>query len=311
MKTIMVLSGGTATAWNICNAIKRVGKDDVKLIVCDINPSYLVHSAMVADKFLEVPAINSKGYYEHMLLLIEQHHVDIIVPLIDMDIKYFHRCSKDLQILNVFSTGPEEKTFNALSNKKNLFRTMSDIGVASPKLFSLEEIFDDIEYFIKPIIGFGSRNVAKMLGSEIKKRDVNKFIIQELCKPIEITADVLINKNKVQCVCRERIETKAGVCTKARVFYDSEIEKKIQIIAEHIPLPEVSCVQFMRNQSDQWLLTDFNLRLGAGSALSAAIGFDIAQSAVALWLNSDNDISMIIPQSEHYVLRYYVELVTR
>jgi len=311
LKNVLVLSGGTATAWNICNAFKKVGSSEVKLIVCDINPSWLVHSSALADVFLEVPPINSPGYYEHMLSIFKEYQVDIVVPLIDMDIRYFSRCNKDLKHLGIFSTAPQASTFDALANKKNLHKTLSELGLGAPRIFSVDEIEDNIEYFVKPIIGYGSRNALKLRGQDIKRMNLEDLIVQELCDPVELTADVFTVDSKVKCLCRERLETKAGVCTKARIFYDPEVEQTLQKIANHITLPEISCVQFMKNKEGKWVITDFNLRLGAGSALSAAVGFDIAQSAVAHWLNMPQKMPLRIPDSEHYVVRYYQELVTK
>jgi len=244
------------------------------------------------------------------LEIFDKYNINILIPLIDWDLQLFPRDSQDLLLRNIFSTAPDKKTFYALSNKKMLHDTARSVGIPTPKIYTMESVDPTIEYFVKPIIGFGSRNVKKILGAEIQSVQADEFIVQEMCEPIEITVDIFCNLGQVSCVCRERLETKAGVCTKARIFRDAVIEDRIRRLASIVSLPECCCAQFMWGKSGDWLLTDFNLRLGAGSALSAAVGFTIAEAAVAVWLKKLPFVFKL-PANEHFVVRHYTELVTK
>lgn len=44
------------------------------MVVCDINPEYLVHTSVLADKYLQVPPIKSSNYYNTMLEHIRREH---------------------------------------------------------------------------------------------------------------------------------------------------------------------------------------------------------------------------------------------
>lgn len=310
MKSVMVLSGGTATAWSICEAVRSVVSSDVKLIVCDTNPEYLVHTSVLADVFLTVPPIASEGYYEYMLQLLKDHRVDILIPLIDLDLQLFPRDDEKLVKMGVFSTAPIRRTFLSLSDKKMLHSTLTALNIPTPALYEKSEVDSQTTYFVKPQLGFGSRNARQMTGAEILHQDIGDCIVQELCGFPELTVDVSVNGEFVLSVCRERIETKAGVCTKARVFRCKEIENSIQKLAENLPLPEVCCMQFMRGKQKEWMLTDCNLRLGAGSALSAAVGFCAAEAAVSRWLGLP-PMTLHQPDHERFVLRHYTEIVTK
>lgn len=310
MKTVMVLSGGTGTAWGICGALEKVSQGNLNLVVCDINPPQLVHTSVLANEYVVVPPIKDEYYYKSILYLLDQHKVDILIPLIDFDLQLFSRDNCDLIKRGIFSTAPEKKTFVALSDKRNLWKTAQDLGVPTPKLYTIDDICVENDYFIKPVVGFGSRGAKRVSGEEIIAYDCKEYIIQELCQPEEITVDISSVFGVTRSVCRERVETKAGVCTKARVFYDAQIASYIERISEHLKLPECCCAQFMKGNSGEWLLTDFNLRLGAGSALSAAVGFDIAFCAAASWLETEI-VLPVIPEEEHYVVRHYSEIVTK
>jgi len=310
LKNVLVLSGGTGTAWSICSALKKIAGETIRLIVCDTNPSFLVHTSVLADIFLTVLPIADPSYYKSMLEVFDKYNIDILIPLIDWDLQMFPRDSQDLLSRNIFSTAPDRKTFQSLSNKKKLHETARSVGVPTPEIYTAETVDPTGEYVIKPIIGFGSRNVKKISGAEIQSIWLDEFIVQEMCQPVEVTVDIFHYLGQVNCVCRERIETKAGVCTKARIFRNRVIEDRIQRFASVVSLPECCCAQFMQGRYGDWLLTDFNLRLGAGSALSAAVGFGVAEAAVAVWLKKPLPI-LKLPNGEHFVVRYYTELVTK
>lgn len=310
MKTIFVTAGGSATAWGICNAIRRVAGERVRLIVSDTNPKHLVHSASLADHFEQVSPIETDGYREHMLKLLSQTKTDVFVPLIDFDLKEFPSDDPDLINMGVKSSAPKKDIFQKLSDKKRLVDFLNSLGIATPRLFTLEELEPDKEYFIKPRIGFGSRNTGIKKGRDLIDQDFGDIIVQEFCPGREITSDVCCYGNSALSICRERIEVKAGVCTKARVFKEPQIELKIKRIAECLELPVVSCVQFMQSSNGNWLLTDYNLRYGGGSALSEAVGFKISDYAVSIWLGLEPP-ALTIPKTDRYVVRYYNELVTK
>lgn len=311
-KTVVVLSGGTAAAWEICKAFRKIGGEKIRLIVCDINPPFLVHSSTISDKFIQVLPISTAGYYECILKLLDDYSADIIIPIIDFDLQYFSRDNPDLQERGIFSTAPESSAFNLLANKENLNSTMSELNILSPQLYNVGNVEANKEYFVKPKIGFGSKDTKIMLGREIHiSEEMGDSVIQELCQKPEISVDIFSTANDVRCICRERVETRAGVCIKARIFYEEEIGRIIQKVASHIQLPEICCAQFMTNSMGKLALTDFNLRFGAGGAMSSAVGFRAAEWAVAVWLGLREKRSYHISLEEHYVVRCYTELVTK
>ncbi|MET3570694.1 hypothetical protein ABID13_002332 [Enterocloster citroniae] len=311
MIRIMILGGGTAAAWAISKAVKDIGKNRVLLYVCDINPPHLVHTSTLADRYFVIPSIKSVGYYEYMMALFEKEKIDILVPLIDWDLSLFAYDNADLLRLGIYAASPYKQTFNMLSNKRNMTQTLEGMEIEVPHIISSEFLKPECTYYVKPEIGFGSRNSRAVLGRDLLEMNLNGMIVQELCLPEEITVDVFCDGKVVKSICRERIEVKAGVCTKARIFEDQDLSKVISKLASKFSLPHMNCVQFMRSQQGKWLLTDFNLRLGGGSALSAAVGFKMAESAVALWLEMPELVSIDIPAQERFVVRCFEEIVTK
>lgn len=309
MKNIMILAGGTATAWHIAGVLKQYYENEVNITICDINPTYLVHTSIFADFFQTIPSVDSEGYFAFMLGLMEKRDIDILVPLIDKDILSFPADSVELQNLKIRSTAPKKDTSITLSNKINMENFLKSINISTPEIITSD--FDtEKEYFTKDIVGFGSRNAFSSYGGDLSENDETK-LIQELCFKPEITVDAVFLDNTLHTICRERIETKLGVSTKCRLFFDPFIHATLEKVSQNISLPTIFCVQFMKNKEGEWSLTDFNLRSGGGTAISAAIGFEAVRTASATWLGlSPSTTWLKLPEGEKYVARAYTEVVT-
>jgi hypothetical protein len=182
-------------------------------------------------------------------------------------------------------------------------------GLIVPKIFEFEEIQKNENYFVKPTRGFGSRGAQLLKGKAIPYNP--ELLIQEVCLKPEVTVEVYADEQRVEAICRERIEVKAGVSTKAKFFKDKEILNIVNQLANTIRFPLASCVQFMKNEANQWCITDLNLRLGAGTALSTAVGFDLTRAFLEkLLFDGHVDEFLKVPDSEKYVVRVYREIVT-
>jgi len=285
-----------------------------EVFVCDIYDKELIASSIYADTFFKVPQISDNNYYSYMLELMYYNKIDIIIPLIDMDLHYFYKDNPDLEKMNIISTGPSKYSLNKLSNKKHVYEYCRRIGIPVPQEYKIEEIHPEKEYFIKPIDGFGSKGAKKIMGKNILE-DITlqkDHIIQEVCDKPEVTVEIFYkNKNNYSHIIRERLETKEGVCTKAKFIQDENLENILNIIYENFDLPQTSCIQFMKKKN-KWVLTDFNLRLGAGTALSTAIGWDLTYAFLIDLLNIDNPFNYLKkPTSPKIVVRVYQEIIMK
>ncbi|MPM56462.1 hypothetical protein SDC9_103267 [bioreactor metagenome] len=310
MKRVLILAGGTATAWHLVNEIEKYYKNCIEVYICDTNPKHLIPSSKKAKKFIQVPPIYSELYYDFMIDTLKENKIDIIIPLIDFDLSIFSNDNKDLQNINVKSSAPSKTVAKLLSNKYNMSKYLEGIDVKTPKLYSIDDIEMDKEYILKPKVGFGSRGVIKCRGGEVKLHYNEDYIIQELCKPKEITVEVFNNESTIQTICRERLEVKSGVCTKARIFEDIQLKSIVEKILINIEFPTASCIQFMLNENNQWCVIDINLRLGAGTALSSKVGWQLARASLAQWTErfSSSDEYFKEIKEDKYVVRVYEEV---
>jgi hypothetical protein len=139
-----------------------------------------------------------------------------------------------------------------------------------------------------------------------------QLIAQDLCQPPEITIDSFydVETGIGRAIARERLQTKDGVCTKAKVFEDPTFTEYARVIGEGLQQRGVICFQVMR-LNDAWAITDLNLRSGAGTAMTCAAGADLLAAAFACRWNEDFRPFLggeIAPEGI-FVTRQYAEFV--
>ena len=307
-KKILILSGGTATAWHLSQIIKDKFDKDFTLCIGDVNPQNLIPASTLCDEYYQLPFINDFAYYEYMIELLKEKNIDILVPLIDFDLALFPNDNIDLIKLNIYSTAPKRQLMNISKSKTELSRLLSDNGILVPRIYNQSEIVPKQEYFVKPDSGFGSKNAGILTGENIIYS--NKIIVQDILYQPEVTVEIFKYNNYLSYICRERLETKSGVCTKARFYDDIEVGKIVNRINAFIELPLACCVQFMKNYDNKWCLTDFNMRLGAGTALSSIAGFGISAAFLSVLAGKNNFKEYLNRISdERIVVRVYNEIV--
>jgi carbamoylphosphate synthase large subunit len=307
-KKILILAGGTATAWHLSMMIKSRFEKDFILCIGDINKKNLIPASTLSDEYYQLPAITDSSYYSYMLELFKTKNIDIIVPLIDSDLALFPNDNTDLLKINVLSTAPVNNVVAISKSKTNMSELLKLNGVIVPELFNQNTIEPQKDYFVKPDAGFGSKNTGIFKGKDIDFS--KKIIVQEILHQPEITVEVFKKEDHLSYICRERLEVKSGVCTKARIFDNEEIGGIINHINTFLKLPLASCIQFMKNKDEQWCLTDFNMRLGAGTALSSAAGFGISSAFLSV-LAGQNDFRKYLKKTtdDLFVVRVYNEII--
>lgn len=261
-----------------------------------------------------MPPIEKPEYREHMLDLFRSHDVNVFVPLIDADIHIFPTDSPDLTKLGVRCTGVSGDVSRVIRNKRTLMGVLNSNGISTPKTFSRSDLVEHraATFFVKPESGFGSQGVFTANTSQaLAALEANSgLLVQELCSGPEYTVEVF-NQDAVLSICRERLQTKSGVCTKARVFSDSTLHSIAERLTKLFALPVAFCFQVMSRNNGEFVLTDLNPRLGAGTALSTACGWSLASAALATWgqIPGDPRTYLSTPTREQYVVRVFQEIL--
>ncbi len=315
MIKLLLLSAGTNANYHIARILKEKFNEDFYIIGADINEQYLIPTGLYIDKFYKVPCSSSLYFYNEILKICKNEKVNFLIPSFDVDQKIFFPENEDLIKLGVISLGTNKDTLPMYENKAKMNEFLQSIGLPVPKNYSLSQCEDNQLYMVKPINGVGSIGAALRTTKDMKSLNISDFIIQERCSEPEVTMECFWFNGTISTICRERITTKAGVCTKARIFKDKKLENIAVKFAKSLKVPHIFNLQFMKNQKDEYVITDVNLRTAGGMSLSYAAGWDEVSALAKIMINkSDNrDIFETLPSfvAEKYVVRAYTDIVTK
>lgn len=314
MRVVLLGAGGTGTSFAIASRLRAHWGADIRLVVTDSNPAHLVTTSVLADACVQVPYASDPGFQALLEGIIEREGVQTYIPILNDEIVLAARLQADPRYAHVdFWSSPLHAQ---CTDKTFADAWLNGIGVRTPATIAAAEIErGDGPWFAKPRRGFGSRGAGVVSGADLRALDAaarDALIVQELCAAPEVTVDSFHDaaSGATHAYCRERIETKAGVCTKARIFHDAELEAFAARIGSALGQRGTLCFQAMRGR-DGWAVTDLNLRSGAGTAMSCAAGFDVLAAAYACRAGEDyaRFLAPLEPGRSIHVTRQYAEFV--
>lgn len=310
---VWIGAAGSVTGHGVAARIRAAWPRDVRIIAADINPPSLVAAADLADAVEQVPLLADRDAFITALRAgLERHGADTYVPLLVDEIAIAAALARELGHVRVLAPSPE--TARLCTDKLALMRTLEAAGVSVPPT----ALAGEAEWWPEGVVvkdrgGEGSRGVERIDDPAALERVRARgaaAIAQRRCEPPEVTVDAFRAQRDGawSAVCRERIEVRAGVSTKARLFRDHGLERLVHDVAEALDLRGALCVQAMIGP-DGWEITDVNPRCGGGTPMSAAAGTDVIAAALAdLW---DEDATpFLVPfRGQAHVVRSYRESV--
>ncbi|MGZ4202492.1 MAG: ATP-grasp domain-containing protein [Thermoleophilaceae bacterium] len=307
MHTVWIGAAGTGTAYGLAASLREHWGDGVRIVAADINPPHLVATAALADETVQVPLLVEEEFVDDLFDGFVRFGVDTYVPILDDEILLAARLRDAGSLPGVTVVAPSAEVAELCLDKLAMADWLARSGLPGPRTWPIVAAPGDaLPLLVKPRRGVGSAGVVRVEDAESLERLGGDLVAQELLGPPEITIDAF----RTRCVCRERLEVKAGVSTKARVFVDEELAGLSRALAERLPLTGAFCFQVMRAPAGgSWQITDVNPRHGAGSRLSAAMGFDVMAAGMAAVWGEDPDRFLRLPLHERFVVRAYTEHV--
>ncbi len=311
-KRVLLLTCGTNACFHIAKILKEKYFDSFYIVGTDINKRWMIPTSCYLDAYYTSPLSKSPEYYQFVLNICAEEKIDFLIPLYDADQLLFYSDNADLKSMGVVSFGIDSKWLPIYCSKEKTNDFLKTIGFDVPRGFNVSEINPYQDYFVKPLQGNGSIGARKAKGSEIVEANMSGYVIQELCNEPEVTLECVCYKDKISAVARERLASKAGVCTKARVHKNEELKSIVERISHCIPLPFLFNIQFMKGTEYNWVITDVNLRAAGGMGLSYAAGWDAVTALAKVMLNEDDVTSTLnAPDGDVFVVRYNVDAVTK
>ena len=307
--TVLLGSAGVGAAYASAKALRK--NYNVKIVSVDTNPSNYVTTSLFSDKFLQIVPIESNNFEDVISNIIIEQNVDTYVPFIDDEVyKAALLYEHDRLNLNFNIQVKDSSVALLCMDKYRTYNWLRSNGYPTPDTLLIEQSIQLRDGFIlKPRTGFGSKIIEIRKNNNLYLENYANMIMQEQCLLPEITIDVHYSKNFDFFVyaCRERLETKSGVCTKARIFKEPSLGNLALNLAKNLNLSSF-CFQVM-TLNGEYVITDINPRLGAGTAMSDAVGLDFHSAMFAnLWGENPEKYFKYF-KDDKYVTRQYSEFI--
>lgn len=304
MKNLLITAAGTGTAFSYTSAIAQ-NFDCINLYTADTNKEEFVTASLFANKHLTLQSIYTNNFYLQIENIILKENIKYYIPLIDEEIvnAYKYPVLQKAIAANhlIFCQGCTEKS--------NYSIAFNGIEIRFPKIIKRENIYDDVEYIAKKNYGFGSRGTKIITSKDIATLE-SDYIIYEKINGTEYTIDCFPTETFTFTSIRKRIEVKNGVCTKALIIRNEQLEASAEAIVRKYQLTHPFCFQVIES-SHHFYLIDVNPRLGAGTAMSSINGMDFFSAHLAKLLDKDpikylnrfHDSCIVTRQYSNYLMK--------
>ena len=312
---ILVGSAGSSTGYGVIKCLRHAFGNEVFILATDTNPEHLIAAATLTDAYAQVATGQDPAYPVQIDALVKEHQLDTVFPIHNTEVEALSIWTPANPGTNVVA--PNAEAVDLCNDKLRGFTHLSQHGVPVPhtELASADTRVGDPGVLAKPRQGVGSSGVllcrtSAELSRLLSSSDL-EYIVQSVCEPPETTIDVINVGKLFYCVCRERLEVKAGVCTKARVFQDATATELVRALSHVLGLTGAFCVQTMTGPAGEPMFTDVNPRLGGGTSMTLPLGINLPAALIA-HLNG-RDPRPYLPElaGEHFVVRQYEEFLTR
>jgi carbamoylphosphate synthase large subunit len=314
-QTVWVGAAGTGTAFGLIRSVRKRWGDKVRIVAADTNPAHLVAATTLADAFVKVPPIADPAFIKVLAAEFARSGPVTYVAILDAEILLAAELAAEGRLPRAVALiAPPVASARICLDKLAAARWLQASGLPSPSTALPGEVdWRGEPLFAKPRRGLGSVGVRLLsTASELRSLGASEdMVVQALCSGPEVTLDVFRSRDGSlnRAICRERLEVKAGVCTKARVFEDATLSALATRVAAGLGLVGTFCMQVMRHR-EEWSITDINPRPGAGTSMTVAAGIDVHCAMLAdSW---GLDARELLPplSRELFVVRQYVELLT-
>lgn len=295
---IAVGSAGSSTGLGCLRALSEAvaqGHLGVRLLACDTNPEELVPAATEFD-FCRVPSAHDSAFVEQTVSVLLSRGVSAFYPIHDAEIEVATRARAEFAVHGIEILAPEISCIELVRDKLRMAGVLTANDVPSPETWLLSDtVWQGLPLHAKPRSGVGSVGAvliddAETLARQKTRSDAAGAIVQPYIPGVEITLDVYCPAagQVAACSCRERLQVKAGVCTKARVFEDQELFQLSAQVSAALGLTGSFCFQ-VRGTPDtgKWQVIDVNPRVGGATPMSLAVGLNFAAAHVLMHLGFD------------------------
>jgi len=252
-----------------------------------------------------------------LLEVCRQNEIQVILPGQSADIRILSEQAMLFNEAGVQLAVANSECLDILDDKSKIGLFLKTRGFDVPREYQPNSL-EGLPYplFIKTRFDIGIKKIAKVNNPEELKqllRVTEKPIIQEYLDGEEYTVDILadLSGKVIMTSPRRRLEVREGISTKGITVKNELLSKLAAACVEAFPLPGVSNVQIIVDQSQNRLcVVDVNPRFAAGGLpLAIAAGFNIPDLLIKLLLGQP--LKIVEPEAGLVMMRYWHSVCVR
>ena len=322
--TVFITGAGAPGTRGVMKCYRIGAKEEgrkMRLVTCDMNPeAYGFH---LADSFHEVPAGNDPSYVKKILEICKKEKPDLIVSGVDNELLPLSKARPDFQKLGVRVVLSDSKAIEIaidkaktyeffkgskfvpkyiiVKNSKEFRKAAGALGYPdSPVCFKPAysygmrgfRILKDVdrgEMFFreKPASVFmGLQEAAEIFEKHEKKNGLPTMLVMEYLEGKEYTVDLLLNNGEpLMTIPRERVATRQGISTIARIEKNQEIIEIAETIAKKLGLNYNANMQLKYSSNGIPKLIEVQPRLAGTTIACAGAGANLPYLALKMALS--------------------------
>jgi predicted ATP-grasp superfamily ATP-dependent carboligase len=245
------------------------------------------HGEFVYENYIDgIGQYNSDNFIDELKKIIVGYKIDILYPTMDSVIAFLKYFEEELGIPVV---GPSYEVAKICSSKLETYRLLKD-KIRIPKQFSNNDKDLKFPLFVKPDIGYGSRNVLKINNIEqLKNTDLEGMILCEYLPGKEYTIDCFtdMNGDLLFVGARERSRTMNGISvnTKTSKTLTERFRSFAEIINSNVPFKGSWFFQLKLDSNGDPCLLEIACRFAGSSAVHRIKGANFALANLFLSTN--------------------------
>lgn len=286
---VLILSAGRRV--ELVNCFKKAaGELKISGSVFAADCSLTAPALYFADKFRQVPRIDSGEYIKALIDICNEDNISLVVPTIDTELLLLAENRKKMEEkTNARILVSDLSVVNICRNKLNTQSYMEEHGFKVPHLYTAQELRNDnIKYplFVKPIDGSSSIDTYKV--NNRQELDailtlVKNPMVQDYMDGEEYTIDVFLDFDGkiITMVPRLRIAVRSGEILKGRIVKDAAIMEDVRRLMKELkPIGHITVQCRKTYRGIEYI--EINPRFGGGAPMSIMAGADSCKNLYRL-----------------------------
>lgn len=222
----------------------------------------------------DIPFITSENFIEKLKVVLEKHSIDFLIPAMD---EAGYLLKKNEKSLNCEIVYPELGIAEIIRNKTKTYKALEDV-IPVPDVFTKEEAISNLPVFIKPDIGYGSRN-ARLISEKNDLIQIGsdniQYIISENLPGDEFTIDCFSDDNHkvIFSGSRKRERVRMGISVASSSAPDQKLYKQFaEKISHALKMKGVWFFQLKEAQDGSLKLLEVAGRVSGSMAYYRSLG---------------------------------------